>query len=151
MNIKYMKEAYKEALKAFAIDEVAVGAVIVKNNKIIARSNNLKEKKACGIYHAEILAIIKACKKISNWRLDGCDIYITLAPCPMCASAIKQARISNVYCGLSNLNESTMNITKKIFEENDINSSVNFVSDLFCDEVDLLMKNFFKNKRTKIK
>ena len=69
----------------------------------------------------------------------------------MCASAIKQARISNVYCGLSNLNESTMDITKKIFEENDINSSVNFVSDLFCDEVDLLMKNFFKNKRTKIK
>ena len=151
MNIKYMKLAYKEALKAFKNDEVPVGAVIVKDGKIIARAYNMKESKQCGIYHAEILAIMKACKKFSNWRLENCDIYITLAPCPMCASAIKQSRISNVYCGLSNSDSYTMNITRKIFENNDINSKVNFHTDLFPNEVDRLLKKFFENKRTKMK
>ena len=151
MNIKYMKIAYNEALKAMAIDEVPVGAVIVKNDKIIARAHNLKEKKHCGIYHAEILAIMKACKKLSNWRLDECDMYVTLAPCPMCASAIKQSRINNVYCGLLSLDETAMDLTKKILQNDNTNPAVNFVSDLFFDEVNSLMKNFFKNKRTKIK
>jgi len=151
MNIKYMKLAYKEALKALKDDEVPVGAVIVKDGKVIAKTYNMKESKHCGVYHAEILAIMKACKKISNWRLENCDIYITLAPCPMCASAIKQSRISNVYCGLSNSDSSTMNITKKIFENNDINSSVNFYTDLFSDEISVLLKEFFVNRRTKMK
>lgn len=151
MNIKYMKLAYKEALKALKDDEVPVGAVIVKDGKVIAKAYNMKESKHCGVYHAEILAIMKACKKISNWRLENCDIYITLAPCPMCASAIKQSRISNVYCGLSNSDSSTMNITKKILENNDINSSVNFYTDLFSDEISALLKEFFVNRRTKMK
>lgn len=151
MNIKYMKLAYKEALKALKDDEVPVGAVIVKDGKVIAKAYNMKESKYCGVYHAEILAIMKACKKISNWRLENCDIYITLAPCPMCASAIKQSRISNVYCGLSNSDSSTMNITKKILENNDINSSVNFYTDLFSDEISVLLKEFFVNRRTKMK
>ena len=149
--MNYMDEAIKEAKKAMNEGEVPIGCVIVKDGIIIGKGHNTKEKEKCSINHAEILAIKEASKKIDNWRLGGTEMYVTMEPCPMCASAIKQARISNVYCGLSNLNESTMNITKKIFEENDINSSVNFVSDLFCDEVDLLMKNFFKNKRTKIK
>ena len=151
MNIKYMKLAYKEALKALHNDEVPVGAVIVKEGKVIAKAYNVKESKHCGVYHAEILAIMKACKKISNWRLENCDIYITLAPCPMCASAIKQSRISNVYCGLSNSDSSTMNITKKILENNDINSSVNFYTDLFSDEISAILKEFFVNRRTKMK
>lgn len=151
MNIKYMKLAYKEALKALHNDEVPVGAVIVKEGKVIAKAYNMKESKHCGVYHAEILAIMRACKKLSNWRLENCDIYITLAPCPMCASAIKQSRISNVYCGLSNSDSSTMNITKKILENNDINSSVNFYTDLFSDEISVLLKEFFVNRRTKMK
>lgn len=151
MNIKYMKLAYKEALKALHNDEVPVGAVIVKEGKVIAKAYNMKESKQCGVYHAEILAIMRACKKLSNWRLENCDIYITLAPCPMCASAIKQSRISNVYCGLSNSDSSTMNITKKILENNDINSSVNFYTDLFSDEISALLKEFFVNRRTKMK
>lgn len=151
MNIKYMKLAYKEALKALKDDEVPVGAVIVKDGKVIAKAYNMKESKHCGVYHAEILAIMKACKKISNWRLENCDIYITLAPCPMCASAIKQSRISNVYCGLSNSDSFAMNITKKILENNDINSSVNLYSDLFSNEVSVLLKKFFENRRTKMK
>lgn len=151
MNIKYMKLAYKEALKALKDDEVPVGAVIVKDGKVIAKAYNMKESKQCGVYHAEILAIMRACKKLSNWRLENCDIYITLAPCPMCASAIKQSRISNVYCGLSNSVSSAMNITKKILENNDINSSVNLYSDLFSNEVSVLLKKFFENRRTKMK
>lgn len=151
MNIKYMKLAYKEALKALKDDEVPVGAVIVKDGKVIAKAYNMKESKQCGVYHAEILAIMRACKKLSNWRLENCDIYITLAPCPMCASAIKQSRISNVYCGLSNSDSSTMNITKKILENNDINSSVNFYTDLFSDEISAILKEFFVNRRTKMK
>lgn len=151
MNIKYMKLAYKEALKALKDDEVPVGAVIVKDGKVIAKAYNMKESKQCGVYHAEILAIMRACKKLSNWRLENCDIYITLAPCPMCASAIKQSRISNVYFGLSNSDSSAMNITKKILENNDINSSVNLYSDLFSNEVSVLLKKFFENRRTKMK
>lgn len=151
MNIKYMKLAYKEALKALKDDEVPVGAVIVKDGKVIAKAYNMKESKQCGVYHAEILAIMRACKKLSNWRLENCDIYITLAPCPMCASAIKQSRISNVYCGLSNSDSSAMYITKKILENNDINSSVNLYSDLFSNEVSVLLKKFFENRRTKMK
>ncbi len=151
MNIKYMKLAYKEALKALKDDEVPVGAVIVKDGKVIAKAYNMKESKHCGVYHAEILAIMRACKKLSNWRLENCDIYITLAPCPMCASAIKQSRISNVYCGLSNSDSSVMNITKEILENNDINSSVNLYTDLFSNEVSVLLKEFFENRRTKMK
>ena len=146
-----MKMAYKEALKALKNDEVPVGAVIVKNGKVIARAYNMKESKHCGVYHAEILAIMKACKKISNWRLENCDIYVTLAPCPMCASAIKQSRISNVYCGLSNSDSYAMDVTKRILENNDINSSVNLYTDLFSDEISMLLKDFFENKRTRIK
>lgn len=151
MDIKYMKMAYKEALKALKNDEVPVGAVIVKNGKVIARAYNMKESKHCGVYHAEILAIMKACKKISNWRLENCDIYVTLAPCPMCASAIKQSRISNVYCGLSNSDSYAMDVTKRILENNDINSSVNLYTDLFSDKISMLLKDFFENKRTRIK
>ena len=151
MDIKYMKMAYKEALKALKTDEVPVGAVIVKDGKVIARAYNMKESKHCGVYHAEILAIMKACKKISNWRLESCDIYVTLAPCPMCASAIKQSRISNVYCGLSNSDSYAMDVTKRILENNDINSSVNLYTDLFSDEISMLLKDFFENKRTRIK
>lgn len=151
MNIKYMKLAYKEALKALKDDEVPVGAVIVKDGKVIAKAYNMKESKQCGVYHAEILAIMRACKKLSNWRLENCDIYITLAPCPMCASAIKQSRISNVYCGLSNSDSSVMNITKEILENNDINSSVNLYTDLFSNEVSALLKEFFENRRTRMK
>lgn len=146
-----MKMAYKEALKALKNDEVPVGAVIVKNGKVIARAYNMKESKHCGVYHAEILAIMKACKKISNWRLENCDIYVTLAPCPMCASAIKQSRISNVYCGLSNSDSYAMDVTKRILENNDINSSVNLYTDLFSDKISMLLKDFFENKRTRIK
>ena len=96
---KYMKEAIKEAKKAELKDEVPIGCVIIKDDKIIARAHNLRESKQQSIAHAEILAIEKACKKIGSWRLENCDLYVTLEPCPMCSGAILQSRISNVIYG----------------------------------------------------
>ena len=93
----YMKEALKEAKKAYAIAEVPVGAVIVKNGEIIARAYNKKEKNGLATEHAEIIAIKKASKKTGNWRLGDCEMYVTLEPCPMCAGAIVQSRISKVH------------------------------------------------------
>lgn len=149
MNLKYMELAYKEALKAYKHDEVPVGAIIVKNGTIISKSYNKKEKEQCCTYHAEILAIQKACRKIRNWRLDGCDIYITLEPCPMCASAIKQARIENVYCGLNNSDINNEVIIKKIFKADNNNSEVIFFNNLYVEKVKLLMQSFFNKRRKK--
>ncbi len=97
MNKKFMKLAIEEAKKSGA--EVPVGAVIVQNGKIIAVSHNKKEQKQDATLHAEIVAIKEASKKLKNWRLEGCELYVTLEPCPMCAWAIIQARIARVYFG----------------------------------------------------
>ena len=99
MNIEYMELAYNEAIAAFLENEVPVGAIIVKNDKIIARAHNLREKNKQACAHAEILAIQKACKKLEAWRLEDCDMYVTLEPCSMCASALQQARIKRVVYG----------------------------------------------------
>lgn len=96
---KYMKAAIKLAQKGASLDEVPVGAVIVKDGKIIARSHNLKEAKKCGNYHAEIVAIDKACKAIGDWHLNECDLFVTLEPCAMCAGALINARIRGIYFG----------------------------------------------------
>ena len=100
---RFMLEALKQAEIAKNKDEVPVGCVIVRNtdNEIIARGYNQRISKSDATMHAEIVAIRKACKKQKDWRLDDCTIYVTLEPCPMCASAIKQARINNVFCGLT--------------------------------------------------
>lgn len=97
MNINFMKIAIEEAKKSGT--DVPVGAVIVKNGEIIAASHNEKEQKQNSVLHAEMVAIKSASKKLGNWRLEGCEIYVTLEPCPMCAWAIIQARISKVYFG----------------------------------------------------
>ena len=99
MKEKYMKEALKEAKKAYDKEEVPVGAIIVKDGKIIARAHNLKETKKDTTYHAEILAIQKASKKLEAWRLEECEMYVTLEPCSMCAGALIQSRIKKVYIG----------------------------------------------------
>lgn len=149
MKKKYMTLALKEAEKAFFEDEVPIGAVIVKNNEVIAIARNAKERRKCSIFHAEILAIEEACKKIGDWRLEECDIYITLSPCPMCASAIKQSRIKNVYCGLNNLDADSILVVKKIFSCDKTNPSVNFKTNLCTKEVSSLLKKFFSIKRIK--
>ena len=99
MEEKFMKEALKEAKKAYEKEEVPVGAVIVKDGKIIARAHNLKETKKDTTRHAEIIAIQKASKKLNAWRLEDCEMYVTLEPCSMCAGALIQSRIKKVYIG----------------------------------------------------
>ena len=96
----FMLQALKEAEKAYQKDEVPVGAIIVKDEKIIARGHNLKESKKNTLKHAEIIAIEKASKKLDAWRLEDCDIYVTMEPCPMCMGAIINSRIKNDYFGV---------------------------------------------------
>ena len=99
MDQKYMKEALKLAKKAAALGEVPVGAVIVHEGKIIARGYNRRELDQNGMAHAELTAMLKACKKLKSWRLEDCELYVTLEPCPMCAGAILNARIRRVWYG----------------------------------------------------
>ena len=99
MEEKFMNEALKEARKAYEKLEIPVGAVIVKNGKKISKAHNLKETKQTATAHAEILAIQKANKKLNNWRLIDCDMYVTLEPCSMCMGAIVSSRIKNIYIG----------------------------------------------------
>ena len=96
---KYMQQALKEAKKAKNKMEVPIGAIIVKDGEIIARAHNLREKKQSSLAHAEILCIEKACKKLKSWRLDDCELYVTLEPCCMCVGTIIQSRIKKIYIG----------------------------------------------------
>lgn len=147
MDLKYMDMAIEEAKKAFEEDEVPVGCVIVKNNQILALTHNRKEQMNSATKHAEILAIEEASSKLNNWRLDGCDVYITLEPCPMCASALKQARVSHIFCGLSNSDFRNYEIVLKILESDKNNASVPIINDLAVEKVDKIMKGFFRNRR----
>lgn len=139
----YMKIAIKEAEKAFLIGEVPVGAVIVKNDKIVAKAHNLKDNKLVVTKHAELIAIEKASKKLRNWRLNDCTLYVTLAPCPMCASAIEQARFSQIIYGAESNNLKNNEIIEKIFE----NSSIIVKKNVLSDECSAIIKKFFTNLR----
>lgn len=142
---KYMKEALVQANKAYKKEEVPIGTVIVKDGKIIAKAyNQMEHKKKCTC-HAEILAIEKASKKIGNWRLNGCSIYITLQPCLMCLGAIVQARIKKiVYAADSTyLNEQDQQCFEYICKKNEIVVEKN----IYKTESVKLLQNFFKKKR----
>lgn len=125
-----------------------VGAVIVKNNKIISKAYNKRERNQIATHHAEILAIQKACKKLKSWRLDDCDMYVTLEPCPMCAGAIINARLQNLYYAVKD--EASGGISKFNILENTLNHTTNAIQDKeFEEENKTLIKNFFKEKRIK--
>lgn len=142
-----MEEAFKEAQKALNKDEVPIGAVIVKDGKIVARGRNSREKSQNALKHAEIIAINKACKKLKSWRLDGCEIYVTLEPCPMCAGAIANARISKVVYGAKETT-SEDNLCELILKSNRLNHKPNieYRENKFCKDI---LQDFFKNKRKK--
>ncbi len=149
MDEKYMRAAIREAKKAYDKEEVPIGAVIVKDGKIIARAHNLREslKQACA--HAEILAIQKACKKFDAWRLEDCDMYVTLEPCPMCAGAIINARIKNLYFGALEPKSGAAGSKLNLFSDYKFNHSVNVVSGVLEDECVDLLKDFFKMLRNR--
>lgn len=150
MNSLYINEAINEAKKAYEIGEVPVGAVIVKNDTIIARAHNLKESLLDPTCHAEILAIKEACKAINNWRLSDCTMYVTLEPCPMCASAIAQSRISNLYIGTFDDKNGACGSVINIVQNESLHYWINtiWLYNLECSD---LMTNFFKEQRIKSK
>jgi tRNA(adenine34) deaminase len=142
--MKYINEAYKQAIKAMKIDEVPVGAVIVKDGKIIARAYNKKECNNDPLGHCELLAIRKACKKLGTWRLSGCQMYVTLEPCIMCLGGIIHSRIDTVYYGAKDYRFGAT----KILNENKFNHSLDWV---YLDEEKCgsILTEFFHNKRNK--
>lgn len=145
----FMMLALKEAQKAYEKEEVPIGAVIVKDNKVIARAHNMKEisKQACS--HAEILAIQKACKKIDAWRLEDCDLYVTLEPCPMCAGAMINARIKNLFIGAMDSKGGAVGSKLNLLSEYQFNHKVNVYSKVHEEECSKILKDFFKELRKK--
>ena len=148
MPEKYMKEALKEAKKAYNKKEVPVGAVIVKDGKIIARAHNLKETKLDTTKHAEILAIQKASKKLKAWRLKDCEMYITLEPCSMCAGAIISSRIKKIYIGTMDPKTGACGSVLNLLEYN-FNHKVEVETGIMQQKCEYILKDFFKKLRKK--
>ena len=144
---KFMKEALKEAQKAFDKIEVPVGCVIVKDGKIIAKAHNLKETKQDTTKHAEILAIQKASKKLQSWRLLDCEMYVTLEPCSMCAGAMIQARIKKVYIGALDEKTGACGSVFNLLEDYTFNHKVEYETGILQEECENKLKDFFKMLR----
>lgn len=149
MQEKFMKQALKEAQKAYDKLEIPVGAVIVKDGKIIARAHNIKELKNDTTKHAEIIAIQKASKKLGAWRLKDCEMYVTLEPCPMCAGAIIQARIKKLYIGTMDEKTGACGSVLNLLEDYKFNHQVEVETGLLNNECEKILKDFFKDLRKK--
>ena len=147
MQEEFMREALKEAKKAYKKLEIPVGAVIVKNGEIIARAHNKKESKKDTTKHAEILAIQDASKKLDNWRLMGCEMYVTLEPCPMCAGAIIQSRIKKVYIGTMDEKTGACGSVLNLLKDYKFNHEVEVETGIMQNECEELLKQFFKELR----
>ena len=143
-----MKAALAEAKKAYAKGEIPVGAVVVYQNKIIARGHNLREKKQSVLEHAELVAIKKANQKVGSWRLEECDLYVTLEPCPMCAGAIIQSRIKNLYFGAYDLKTGAAGSVLSLFNYR-FNHLGNVVGGIMQEDCSSIIKDFFKELRKK--
>jgi len=151
LDCKYMKEAIKQAKKAAAIDEVPIGCVIVYQNKIIARGYNRRNKEKSTLAHAEIAAIKKAAKKLGDWRLEDCTMYVTLEPCPMCAGAIVQARLPRVVIGALNPKAGCAGSIIDLFQVKEFNHHVEKETGILEEECSRMMKEFFQDLRKKKK
>ncbi|RHM60459.1 MULTISPECIES: nucleoside deaminase [Coprobacillaceae] len=141
----YMQKAYHEALKALKIDEVPVGAVIVRDGKIIARGHNQRESKNMATAHAETIAIQKACRKLNSWRLDDCTLYTTLEPCLMCTGVIIQSRIQRVVYGAHDTR--WLAFDKIIHSQYPVNHIPMVTKDILIDQCSKIIKDYFKQKR----
>lgn len=147
MKEKFMEEAVRQARKAAAIGETPIGAVIVKDGKIIARGYNKRETKKNSLCHAEIIAINKACRKLGGWRLHGCDLYVTLEPCPMCAGAIVQSRIDRVFFGAYDYKGGCSESRINLFEKGLFNHNVEAAGGIMESECVKILQDFFENLR----
>ncbi len=149
---RFMNEAIKQARKAYDLEECPIGCVIVRDGKIIARSHNKKVTKNNPLLHAEIIAIDKACKKLGNWHLDECEMYVTLEPCTMCAGAMVQSRIKKVYFGAFEPKSGAVCSCNNIFDvSNGHNHFVESEGGVLEEECSDIMKSFFRELRLKRK
>lgn len=146
--MKYLNEAIKQAKIAYRKKEVPIGAIIVKNNKIIARAYNLREKKQNALYHAEILAINKACKKLKSWRLNDCTMYVTLEPCAMCAGAILNSRLNKIVIGCKDSDHGAVVSKYNLLSDGTLNhkTEIEVIENAECKS---LLQSFFKEIRKK--
>ncbi|HBA97348.1 MAG TPA: tRNA-specific adenosine deaminase [Lachnospiraceae bacterium] len=149
LDCQYMKEAIKQAKKAAAIGEVPIGCIIVHQDKIIARGYNRRNTEGSTLAHAEIAAIRKAGKKLGDWRLEECTMYVTLEPCPMCAGAIVQARIPRVVIGALNPKAGCAGSIIDLFQIKEFNHQVEKETGILEEECRSIMKDFFRELRMK--
>lgn len=148
---KYMKEAIKQAKKAASIGEVPIGCVIVYQDNIIGRGYNRRMVDKNTLSHAELNAIKKASKKLDDWRLDDCELYVTTEPCQMCAGAIVQARIKKVYIGCMNPKAGCAGSIMNLLQVDKFNHQVEIEKGILEEECSDLLKDFFRNLRKKQK
>ena len=148
---KFMKAAITQARKAYAIDEVPIGCVIVQNDKIIARGYNRRNIDKNTLAHAELSAIRKASKKTGDWRLEDCTMYVTLEPCQMCAGAIVQARISRVVIGCMNPKAGCAGSVLNLLQMQEFNHQVDVVRGVREEECSKMLSDFFRSLRERKK
>ena len=146
MKNKFINIALEEAKIAYNLNEVPVGAIIVQNNEIIAKAHNLKRSTNNIMNHAEIISIIEASNYVGDWRLNDCEMYVTLEPCAMCAGAIVQSRIKKIYVGAESNIESNKIIIKEILQNTEYNHlvEIEYLNNKDCSNI---LTNFFNNKR----
>ncbi len=149
MKETYMREALKEAEKAKRINEVPIGCVIVKDDKIIGRGYNRRMKDKNTLSHAELNAIKKASKKLKDWRLDDCEMYVTTEPCQMCSGAIVQARIKKVYIGCMNPKAGCAGSIMNLLQVDEFNHQVEIESGVLEEECSNMLTEYFKELRAK--
>lgn len=148
---KYMKEAIKQAKKAYALEETPVGCVIVKEGQIIGRGYNRRNTDKSPLAHAEITAIKRAGRKVGDWRLSGCTLYVTVEPCPMCAGAIIQSRIDEVVIGCRNPKAGCAGSVLNILQTEGFNHKAKLLEGVLEEECSELMKRFFAELRERKK
>ncbi len=143
----YMQLALRQAKLAQTFDEVPIGAVIVKNGEVIAYGENRKERENCAVYHAEIVAITEACKKLNNWYLDDCTLYVTLEPCPMCCGAILNSRIDRVVFGAADPKSGGVTSLYNLLDDKKYNHYCKVEGGVLQEECAAILSQFFKKKR----
>lgn len=148
---KYMRLALEQAKKAYDIDEVPVGAVIVKNDEVIATGYNKKETLKDSLAHAEMIAIKKASEVLGGWRLIGCTMYVTIEPCPMCAGGIVNSRIERLVIGAKDMKMGGCGSVVNITENEKLNHRVDTTWEVLEEECSSIMKNFFRKLRNRKK
>jgi len=149
MDEKYMREAIRQAKKAYEVQEVPIGCVIVYEGKIIGRGYNRRTIDKNVLAHGELQAIKRANKKMGDWRLEDCTLYVTLEPCPMCAGAIVQARIKRVVIGCMNPKAGSVGSVINLLEQEGFNHQVEITTGVLEDECSRMMKDFFRELREK--